>query len=98
MARVLTKKDLAKQAAKALHIPQTKALNAVETLADLIACHFQEGGERVTIRGFGTIKLRKRCAFTGRDPRTRELFTVKARKSITFKPSRELLDRINLYK
>lgn len=91
----MTKLDLTQQLARAEGISQAKAQSVIENVLDLIICHFQEGGSQVTLRGFGTLKTRKRRAFTGTDPRTKENINVPEKLSVTFKPSAELLRRIN---
>jgi nucleoid DNA-binding protein len=96
MSKTLTKTGLAKQTAQGLSLTQIEAMNAIETIADLITCHFQNGGEVVTIRGFGTFRKRKRRAFTGSDPRTGEPVAIPERYSVTFKPSADVVRRINI--
>ncbi len=98
MNKTLTKSELAKQLAHANRhraLPQTVAVDIVETMMDLIACHFQNGGSKVAIHGFGTFKTRKRKAFVGSDPRNGDRLEIPERLSITFKPSAEVIKRIN---
>lgn len=77
-------------------LPAAKAVDVIETLMDLIICHFQSGGERVVLRGFGTFKLRKRRAHVGSNPQTGESMRIPAALSIAFKPGAEALRRLNL--
>lgn len=44
--------------------------------------------------GFGTFKVRKRKARTGRNPQTGEAIKIKASKSVGFKPAKALKDRL----
>lgn len=90
----MTKLELAKQLAAAEGLTHTKALSIVDNVVDLIVLHFVEGGEKITIRGFGTIKIWKRRAYTGTDPHGR-LRSYNEQKSITLRPSAETLRRIN---
>jgi len=90
----VTKHELAGQLAQAERISHTKAVSIIENVADLIICHFQNGGEKITIRGFATIKVRKRRAFTGKDPHGRP-HRHEEKKSIIIRPSAEMLRRIN---
>lgn len=49
---------------------------------------------RFFYRGFGTLSVRKRQARQCRDPRTGELMTVKASKTIGFRPAKELREKL----
>ena len=97
----LTKQGLAKELAKCRGIRDVysanviRAVDIIETLADLVVCHFVEGGEAVTIRGFGTLKIVHRKSFVGTNPRTGHALRIEARKSLSFKPSAEATKRIN---
>ena len=75
---------------------QKEATAVIETALDLITCYFQNGGSTVAVRGFGTFKKRKRRAFTGSDPRTGEPVAIPERYSVTFKPSADVVRRINI--
>ena len=52
-------------------------------------------GSRVEIRGFGSFKIKDYEAYTGRNPKTGELVTVKSKKLPFFKAGRELKEFIN---
>lgn len=96
MSKSLTKFELAKQLERHPSIKTRKAaVDIIETLMDLIACHFQNGGSKVSIHGFGAFKTRKRRAFIGSDPRNGGRLEIPERLSITFKPSAEVIKRIN---
>ncbi len=95
MPSTLTKYALAKQLSKSHDLTHKAAVDLIETVADLIACHFQNGGTAVSLRGFGAFKIRKRRAFVGADPRSGEALSIPERKSLTFKPSAEIIRRIN---
>lgn len=101
---IMTKQDLATQLAAVkfplskaagMYFPQKTMVDLVETLFDLLVCHFQNGGDKIVIRGFGTFRLRRRRSFLGTDPRNGEAIEVPARYSISFKPGRETVRRIN---
>ena len=76
-------------------LTQARAINIIETLTDLIVQHFETGGDRVTLTGFGTFKFVTRGAFEGSDPRTGESIDIPARNTISFKPAAEVKRRIN---
>ena len=50
----------------------------------------------VVITGFGTFRVSKRAARTGRNPQTGEEITITGRRVLTFKPSQVLKRTINL--
>jgi integration host factor subunit beta len=52
-------------------------------------------GHRVELRGFGAFTARRRDARTGRNPRTGEPVPVAGKAVPSFKPGKELRERIN---
>lgn len=52
-------------------------------------------GDRVELRGFGAFTARKRDARTGRNPRTGVAVPVAGKAVPSFKPGKELRERIN---
>jgi|WetSurSiteA1Bulk_404760.scaffolds.fasta_scaffold51657_1 nucleoid DNA-binding protein len=97
MSKALTKIRLARQIAhdKRFGLTVKKAEDLVETVTNLIALHLLEEDGPVTIRGFGTFKLRFRKAFIGWHPRTGEGLRVAPAVSLAFKPSPELVANLN---
>lgn len=94
----MTKIELAKQLTRDTRfrwMSVKTAQDIIETALDLMICHLQDGGEEITIRGFGTLKTRRRRAFVGKDPRTGEQIQIPERLSVVLKPSAEMLRRIN---
>ncbi|MDQ7038818.1 MAG: HU family DNA-binding protein [Aquificota bacterium] len=53
-------------------------------------------GEKVQISGFGTFMVKTRKGKVGRNPRTGEEVPVPDRKVIVFKPSKKLLELVEL--
>ena len=54
-----------------------------------------ESGGRVELRGFGAFSVRSRPARSGRNPRTGETVSVKAKHVPFFKSGKELRERLN---
>lgn len=52
-------------------------------------------GQRVEIRGFGALSTRERAARKARNPRTGEAVTVPPKRSVHFKPGKELRLRVD---
>ena len=54
-----------------------------------------EQGGRVELRGFGALSVRSRGARAGRNPRTGESVSVRAKHVPFFKSGKELRERLN---
>jgi nucleoid DNA-binding protein len=93
--RILTKRDIANLIAEPLGLTRRQAARALDAITCCIANHLADGGERVAIRGLGTIQVRTRKAFSTRNPISGERMTINSRKGLTFKPSGELVSRLN---
>lgn len=52
-------------------------------------------GNRVEIRGFGSLSVRNRAAKTARNPKTNDIVSIGERKAIYFRSGKELLQMIN---
>ena len=66
-----------------------QAGDAVDGVVKLIAKAVKKDGS-FNLAGFGTFKVGKRAARTGRNPKTGEPIKIKASKTIRFKPSSKL--------
>jgi nucleoid DNA-binding protein len=51
-------------------------------------------GDTVTLTGFGTFKVAKRKARTGRNPQTGETIKIKASKTVSFKAGKKLRESL----
>ena len=70
----------------------------VESAVKIMLDHLREtlvGGERIEFRGFGSFSIRTHDSKQGRNPKTGESVFVPARRSVHFKPGKELRDRVN---
>ncbi|MCQ2215707.1 MAG: HU family DNA-binding protein [Bacteroidales bacterium] len=47
-------------------------------------------GESIIVTGFGTFSVSERAARTGRNPKTKEVITIPAKKVVKFKPGKDL--------
>jgi integration host factor subunit beta len=89
----VTKKDLAKAIADELGITTVVALQAVQRTFDGITETLVEEG-RIELRNFGVFEVKQRKPREARNPRTGEKVKVPARMVVTFKPGREMEERI----
>ena len=51
-------------------------------------------GDRIEIRGFGSLKAKHYAAYTGRNPKTGVPIAVRAKVAPVFKPGREMCRRL----
>lgn len=94
--KTLTKQALARQLLQTNRdLTQRRLMDILDTIADLVICHFVEGGEIAVLRGFGRLRMVRRAAFTGTHPKTGEPYVHGASKRLVFKPSAEAVRRIN---
>ena len=66
---------------------------AVDSMLELIAEALQSN-ERVDFRGFGSFVVKERKARQGRNPRTGETITIAAKRDASFKPGKELTEKL----
>ena len=90
----VTRKELATSVTEKLRISQRNAAEIVDTvfaaLKDTLV-----NGESIKLVQFGTLKVRDKSPRRGRNPKTGESMTIAKRQMITFRPSRQLRDRLN---
>ena len=77
------------------HLTHAHAEKAVNCVLDEIAAAL-ERGDRIELRGFGAFSVRHRPARKGRNPRTGETVSVKAKNVPFFKAGKELRQRVDL--
>jgi nucleoid DNA-binding protein len=87
----MNKAELTELVQKALGAETSKraAADALEAVLSSIAKGIKKDGS-VQLIGFGTFKVAKRAARTGRNPKTGEAMKIKASKSVRFAPSSTL--------
>ena len=66
----------------------------VNTVFDSIVDSLKEG-EKIELRGFGSFRIRRRGARTGRNPKTGEKVSVPPKRIPYFKPGKELRELLN---
>lgn len=89
----MTKKDLAKKIAEAVGINQLLALEIVQMTFDGIT-ETLVGEGRIELRNFGVFEVKQRQPREARNPRTGEKVMVPPRRVVTFKPGREMEQRV----
>lgn len=82
-----------------LHVAAPADLNKKQTgelvnaMFDVLGTAIKKDG-RFSYPGFGTFTVKKRKARKGRNPRTGAAITIKASKTITFKPAPSFKDQL----
>jgi len=89
----MTKQQLIDKVAAKTELGKTEAAVAVDSVLDLIAEALQLS-ERVDLRGFGSFVVRERKERQGRNPRTGETITIAAKRDASFKPGKDLTEKL----
>jgi integration host factor subunit beta len=76
------------------HLTQKDIERVVSVILDRMIQALEDGG-RVELRGFGAFSVRSRGARSGRNPRTGETVSVRAKHVPFFKSGKELRVRLN---
>jgi DNA-binding protein HU-beta len=87
------KTDLVKDVAKQTGLSQKDSTNAVEAFLNATKKALKKG-ESVTLIGFGTFKVIKTAARTGRNPQTGKTIQIKAGKRVKFSAGKALKDSV----
>ena len=91
----MTKSDLIERlVAEQIHLPSRDIETSVNAVLEYMSNSLVDG-DRIEIRGFGSIGLRFRAPRTGRNPKTGESVSVPGKYVPHFKPGRLLRERVN---
>lgn len=82
----MTKSDLINAVAKGVKLSKRAAGDAVEATFEVLARALKKD-KRFQVPGFGTFTVRFRKARKGRNPQTGAEITIKASKTVRFKPT-----------
>jgi len=85
----MIKEDLIKSVMSELALDRLTAQNMVETLMNIIKDSLYEG-ESIMVSGFGHFKVRRKKERIGRNPKTKEAYTISERNIVAFYPSKVL--------
>ena len=90
----MNKTELTKVVAEKTNLTLVAAGDAVAAVIGAISEALMEGQE-IALPGFGTFKVAERAERTCRNPKTGELIQVPASKSVSFKVSKALNEKLN---
>ena len=89
----MTKKELVRSVAEGLDVDQKQAQTIVQRVLDTVLTTLAATG-RVELRNFGVFEVKRRAARKARNPLTGEQVDVPEKDVVTFKPGREMQQRI----
>ena len=90
----MTKVELARKVSEAKGITIKEATVDVDLIIGLIEAELVEGND-VALYGFGTLKTVERAERECLNPQTKQKMIVPAKKTVTFKVSKALKDKVN---
>jgi DNA-binding protein HU-beta/integration host factor subunit beta len=89
----VTKKEIVKQISERIGLTQLKTKEIVQQTFDAIVETLLEAG-RIELRNFGVFEVKMRKARKARNPRTGERVDVEPKKVVTFKPGKEMEEKV----
>ena len=89
----MTKKEIVKQISDKIGLTQLKTKDIVQQTFDAIVDALLEMG-RIELRNFGVFEVKQRKARKARNPRTGERVDVPPKYVVTFKPGKEMEERV----
>ncbi|APZ97009.1 HU family DNA-binding protein [Fuerstiella marisgermanici] len=89
----MTKKEIVKAISEELGLTQLKTKEIVQKTFDAIVETLVTDG-RIELRNFGVFEVKKRAARKARNPRTGGQVEVPAKFVVTFKPGKEMEERV----
>ncbi len=90
---VVTKKEIVKTISEEIGLTQLKTKEIVQKTFDAIVETLVEE-RRIELRNFGVFEVKKRAARKARNPRTGERVDVAEKFVVTFKPGKEMEERV----
>ncbi len=92
----MNKSDLIAELARKANITHKKAAEVCNLIFQEMTNELSKGG-RIEIRGFGSFTNKEYQAYTGRNPKTKELINVGQKRLPYFKVGKELRQRVDVF-
>jgi nucleoid DNA-binding protein len=89
----VTKKEIVRQISERIGMTQLKTKEIVQLTFDAIVDTLLED-KRIELRNFGVFEVKQRKARKARNPRTGEKVDVPPKNVVTFKPGKEMEERV----
>jgi len=93
----MTKAEIINTLFEKVGLPKKEAQDVIEIILSTMKHTFVEG-ESIKISGFGTFNVRKKSARKGRNPKTGTEIEITPRKVVTFRPSNQLKEVVEVQK
>ena len=93
----MTKKEIVKTISEELGLTQLKTKEIVQKTFDAIVEALVDEG-RIELRNFGVFEVKKRASRKARNPRTGQRVDVPEKWVVTFKPGKEMEERVRVLK
>ena len=90
----LTKKDLVNLVYMQIGFSKQISASLIDEFFSLIIYNIKHE-KKLKVSKFGTFSTRNKNERIGRNPKTKEEFLIKSRRSIKFTPSKKILDTLN---
>jgi len=90
----MTKAELIEEVSRVVEMTRKDSEVIVEAIFDSIVRSLRSG-DKIEIRGFGSVRTRQRQPRVGRNPKTGTRVEVPSKRIPYFKPSKELKDLVN---
>ena len=91
----MTKKEIVKTISEDCGLTQLKTKEIVQkTFEAIIDTLVEDSDHRIELRNFGVFEVKKRAARKARNPRTGERVDVSEKYVVTFKPGKEMEERV----
>jgi DNA-binding protein HU-beta len=89
----VTLKGVFEHLAERLELPKKQAHALLDEMIETLTGHLKKG-ERIRINGLGTLEVKSRPAWQGRNPATGETIQIAASKKVAFRPAKELKEAV----
>ncbi len=90
----MKRSELEKQLADKFRLQPQQSEQIIDTIIDHMT-EVLQNGKRIEIRGFGSFFTKGYKPYSGRNPRTGETVEVQPKKLSHFRPSKELIKKLN---
>ena len=91
----LTKEDICISLSKKKGYSVLYSKKIINNLIEILIDEIKENS--FNLKNIGTFKILNKKERIGRNPRTKEIYKIKARKTLAFKPSTNLSRKINIF-
>ena len=93
MTKNITKIDISKELSKKFGFSISLSKKIINDIVLSLISNLDES--KLTLKNIGSFKILNKKERLGRNPKTGDNFLIKARKSVSFSPSKELNKKIN---